>query len=148
KPASGITQGIPFMNLVPRNTRLSRLTTVSSLTFVAALMLTTTVHAEEAAAPETSTTAATSTQTSLETAEESYVPEVAAEPEPWSLTGATGLDQFLDPLGIKVYGWIEQSYTYNGRSPHDRMNNGRVFDDRSNDYRLNQVALNFERELS
>lgn len=66
---------------------------------------------------------------------------------PWSLSEATGLNKLTDPLNIKVYGWVEQSYTYNFNSPHDRVNGARGFDDRSNDYRFNQLALNVERPL-
>lgn len=48
---------------------------------------------------------------------------------------------------VKVSGHIEQGYTWNPDRPHDRLNFGRLFDDRSNDYRLNQALITFERAL-
>ncbi len=54
----------------------------------------------------------------------------------------------FDDLGLKFGGWVEQSYTFNTDSPSDRLNVGRVFDDRSNDYRFNQFIVYLARELS
>jgi hypothetical protein len=51
------------------------------------------------------------------------------------------------PSGIKMSGWVEQGFTYNADHPDDRQNFGRLFDDRSNDYRLNQMMLTLERPL-
>jgi len=48
----------------------------------------------------------------------------------------------------RVYGWIDQGITFNFDRPHDRLNFGRLFDDRSNDYRFNQAVINFEKALS
>ena len=74
----------------------------------------------------------------------------APEPIPFGMQGleAVGLKPAADDLGFKFYGWVEQSYTYNHESPSDRVNVGRVFDVRSNDYLLNQVTSNLERPLS
>jgi hypothetical protein len=71
----------------------------------------------------------------------------AAAPANWSLSDAIGLTPALDPAGIKVYGWVDQSFTWNHSAPTDRINPLRVFDVRSNDYALNQIALNVERAL-
>ena len=54
----------------------------------------------------------------------------------------------FDDLHLKFGGWVAQSYTFNFDSPSDRMNAGRVFDDRSNDYRFNQLLVYLERPLS
>ena len=44
---------------------------------------------------------------------------------------------------IKVSGHVDQGFTANGDHPNDHINFGRLFDDRSNDYRLNQIVLTF-----
>ncbi len=63
---------------------------------------------------------------------------------PWKLQSVLG-DQ--NPLNLKLYGHIDQGVTVNPDDPDDRLNFGRLFDDRSNDYRLNQVLLTLERPL-
>ncbi len=79
-------------------------------------------------------------------AAETPAPAPAADaPETFSANDALGLKD--NALGIKFYGWVEQSYTYNFDSPSDKVNVGRVFDAKDNTYRLNQVAVNFEKAL-
>lgn len=47
----------------------------------------------------------------------------------------------------KIYGWIEAGVTCNPSSPDDKQNFGRLFDDRSNEFLLNQLSLTAERTL-
>ncbi len=46
---------------------------------------------------------------------------------------------------FKVYAWVESGYTVNFDRPSDRQNFGRLFDDRSNEPLLNQIAVTLER---
>jgi hypothetical protein len=71
-----------------------------------------------------------------------------AENSEWSLLEAVGLKSRFEESRLSFYGWVAQSYTFNTDSPSDRINVGRVFDDRSNDYRFNQLVVNLERTLS
>jgi hypothetical protein len=48
---------------------------------------------------------------------------------------------------FKIYGWIETGFTLNPDDPKDRQNFGRLFDDRSNEFLLNQAVLTLERTL-
>ena len=59
-----------------------------------------------------------------------------------------GLFDHLTCNGTKVYGWIQQGYTFNFDSPDNRNNFGVNFNNRSNDYMLNQVWLRLERALA
>lgn len=75
----------------------------------------------------------------------------ATEPVSYKMQADEGLrlrNSIFDDLGLKFGGWVEQSYTFNTDSPDDRLNVGRVFDDRSNDYRFNQLLVSLERGLS
>lgn len=76
--------------------------------------------------------------------------EAAPEPIPFLMKGADaiGIGKLMEDHRIKAYGWVEQSFTFNVASPENRTNSGRLFDDRSNDYRFNQLALNIERTFS
>ena len=65
----------------------------------------------------------------------------------YSAAEILGLKPSLDSLNLKVYGWIENSYTYNTHSPIDHNNQARVFDTKDG-YRLNQLAFNIERPVS
>lgn len=49
--------------------------------------------------------------------------------------------------GISIGGWIEQGITLNGWSPTDRSNAPVLFNDRSNDYMLNQLYLFAEKSV-
>jgi hypothetical protein len=48
---------------------------------------------------------------------------------------------------LTVRGYLHQGLTFNPASPRDRQNFGRLFDDRSNDYRLNQLMLTAEQAV-
>ncbi len=50
--------------------------------------------------------------------------------------------------GVKVSGWIQAGYTVNFDSPTDRFNFGTNFNNRSNDFMLNQVWLRLEKPLT
>lgn len=73
------------------------------------------------------------------------------EPEPVALAmevvEKAGLGEIFSSLGIKLSGWMAQSYTFNPHRPENRLNLFRVFDERSNDYRMNQFSLILERPL-
>jgi hypothetical protein len=47
----------------------------------------------------------------------------------------------------KIYGWLQAGYTANFDSPRDRLNYGTNFNNRSNDFLLNQAYLVLERPL-
>jgi len=78
--------------------------------------------------------------------------EAAGESEPIGLAmqalEEAGLGSLFSSLGLKLSGWIAQSYTFNPHKPEDRLNRFRVFDERSNDYRMNQFSLILERPLA
>lgn len=75
----------------------------------------------------------------------------AGEAEPVGLATEVvqqaGLGEAFSSLGLKLSGWIAQSYTFNPHRPENRINLFRVFDQRSNDYRVNQFSLILERPL-
>lgn len=48
---------------------------------------------------------------------------------------------------VRIWGHIQQGFTFNADSPDDHQNFGRLFDDRANDYRFNQLALTVEQAL-
>jgi len=48
---------------------------------------------------------------------------------------------------LKFYGWLEAGMTFNPAGPGDRQNFGRLFDDRSNDFLMNQLSATAERAL-
>ena len=48
---------------------------------------------------------------------------------------------------LKIYGWIERGVTFNPASPQDNQNFGRIFDDRSNEFVMNQAVITSERAL-
>ena len=48
---------------------------------------------------------------------------------------------------LKIYGWIENGVTLNPASPQDNQNFGRLFDDRSNAFVMNQAVITAERAL-
>jgi hypothetical protein len=45
------------------------------------------------------------------------------------------------------YGWVEAGFTSNFDAPNDNQNFGRLFDDRSNEFLINQAAVTAERAL-
>ena len=58
------------------------------------------------------------------------------------------LGSFLECNGIKVGGWLAQGFTWNPDSPRNRFNFPLTFNDRSNDYQLNQFYLYAERAVN
>jgi hypothetical protein len=57
------------------------------------------------------------------------------------------LGSWLECNRVKASGHVAMGYTWNPDSPHDRLNFGRLFDDRSNDFRFNQALVTLERAL-
>ena len=58
------------------------------------------------------------------------------------------LGSFLECNGIKVGGWLAQGFTWNPDSPSNRFNFPMTFNDRSNEYQLNQFYLYAERAVN
>jgi hypothetical protein len=48
---------------------------------------------------------------------------------------------------LAIYGWIESGFTGNVDAPKDNQNFGRLFDDRSNEFVMNQAVITAERAL-
>jgi hypothetical protein len=48
---------------------------------------------------------------------------------------------------LKIYAWIESGVTLNPANPQDNQNLGRLFDDRSNEFVMNQAVVTAERAL-
>jgi hypothetical protein len=48
---------------------------------------------------------------------------------------------------LAIYGWVEGGFTGNVDSPRDNQNFGRLFDDRSNEFVMNQAVITAERAL-
>jgi hypothetical protein len=71
------------------------------------------------------------------------------EPCAEAACGAPGRFAWLDPrnnpLGLQLGGWLDQGVTINAYSPRGRSNFPVTFNDRSNDYQLNQFYLFLER---
>ncbi len=48
---------------------------------------------------------------------------------------------------VRIHGHAQAGYTFNAHQPTDRMNFGRLFDDRANDFRLNGVGITVEQSF-
>jgi hypothetical protein len=48
---------------------------------------------------------------------------------------------------LSIYGWVETGFTGNVDAPKDNQNFGRLFDDRSNEFVMNQAVITGERVL-
>jgi hypothetical protein len=48
---------------------------------------------------------------------------------------------------LSIYGWVESGMTGNADAPKDNQNFGRLFDDRSNEFVMNQAVITAERVL-
>jgi hypothetical protein len=48
---------------------------------------------------------------------------------------------------LAIYGWVESGFTGNVAAPNDNQNFGRLFDDRSNEFVMNQAVITAERAL-
>ena len=59
--------------------------------------------------------------------------------------GCCGVDGILD--SVALYGWLSQGFTWNPDSPADRFNGPMTFNDRSNEYQMNQLYLVLERQI-
>lgn len=73
-----------------------------------------------------------------------------AEEKQWTVQGAfkdSGLGSWLDKNRISISGHAEIGTTGNFDDPNSRINFGRLFDDRSNDFDLNQMLVTIERPL-
>lgn len=57
------------------------------------------------------------------------------------------LEQSEAKSRLAIYGWVETSFTGNFASPEDNQNFGRLFDDRSNEFVMNQAVITAERAL-
>jgi hypothetical protein len=75
--------------------------------------------------------------------EEPAAEEEAAGDEEWRLFRVPALEKHR----INIHGWIDQGFTANPQSPANRFNGPVTFNDRSNEYMLNQVYLITEREV-
>lgn len=105
--------------------------TAGALAVLGALALPAAVHADEPAAAAAPTAP----------------PPTAPALTTYAAENLLGMEPALDRLGIKVSGWVEQSYTYNFHNTLDNFNNARVFDN-TDGYLLNQVGLNIERDVT
>ena len=56
-----------------------------------------------------------------------------------------GLGRLIDSIGW--YGWLSQGFTWNSDSPADRFNGPLTFNDRSNEYQMNQLYTVLERQV-
>jgi hypothetical protein len=54
---------------------------------------------------------------------------------------------FVEKTGLSLSGWAIGSYTYNTNNPSDRINGPVTFNDRSNDFLMNQLYLVAERKV-
>jgi hypothetical protein len=52
----------------------------------------------------------------------------------------------LDDAGLRIRGWIDQGFTWNFDSPTNRFSGPVTFNDRSNEYQMNQLYLIAERK--
>ena len=63
----------------------------------------------------------------------------------WLEDGCLELE--ADRCGFAVSGWLEQGFTWNPDSPRNRINGPVTYNDRANEYQLNQFGLQFDREV-
>ena len=54
----------------------------------------------------------------------------------------------LRSRGISLYGWVDQGFTFNASNPADRFNGPVAYNDRSDEYQLNQFYVVIERTTS
>ncbi|MHB1036732.1 MAG: porin [Pirellulales bacterium] len=62
--------------------------------------------------------------------------------DPWRMFGDI---EFLKERKLTVAGWVDQGYTWNPDNPADRFNTPVGFNDRANEYMMNQLYLYAER---
>jgi len=63
------------------------------------------------------------------------------EPKPWKLFDGPRLEKY----NIDIRGWVDQGFTWNSGNPANRFNGPVTFNDRSNEYQLNQFYFIAER---
>ena len=78
--------------------------------------------------------------------------EEAEEPECRCLMGLfeddCGNNWISDSTGgFEIYGWLDQSFTWNPDNPANNINGPVVFNDRANEYQMNQLYLIFEKAV-
>lgn len=76
--------------------------------------------------------------------------EETPEPTPlmqWIRCRAPSLFERMECNGVKAYGFVQGGYTFNVDSPRDRLNYGVNFNNRSNDFLLNQLYFILEKPL-
>ena len=56
-------------------------------------------------------------------------------------------NNWMADRGLRIYGWLDQGFTWNPDSPRNRSNGLVVFNDRANEYQMNQLYLVFERAI-
>lgn len=61
--------------------------------------------------------------------------------------GCPSVFNAMDESNIKLFGWLQQGFTGNPDSPANRRNFGVNFNNRANDYQLNQFYLVLERQV-
>jgi hypothetical protein len=54
----------------------------------------------------------------------------------------------LDRLGVRIGGWMAQSYTWNPYRPRDRFNGPVTWTDRSNEYQMNELYTYMARDTN
>ncbi len=69
-------------------------------------------------------------------------PSDACDDTPWRLFHGSR----LDAAGVNVRGWIDQGFTWNPDRPGHRFNGPVTFNDRANEYQMNQAYLIAERQ--
>ena len=69
--------------------------------------------------------------------------EEPAAPQPWHLPEPT----FLQNLGIKQFGWLEQGLTFNSLGSESRWNGPVFCNDQANDYEMNQFWMGWEKPV-
>lgn len=83
--------------------------------------------------------------------EEKEEEEAADEPPPCDFLQRLFDDECgnncLDDHGLKLHGWLAQSFTFNPDNPQTNTNGPVSFTDRANEYQLNQLYLIFEKVL-
>ncbi len=52
-----------------------------------------------------------------------------------------------DETNINIYGWLDNGFTWNPDSPANRFNGPVTFNDRANEYQMNQLYLVFEKPI-
>jgi hypothetical protein len=70
-----------------------------------------------------------------------FEPERAGPPQPWSLPQPG----WMQRMGIKMGGWLEQGITFNGTHPADGFNGPVATNDLDSEYQMNQLWLFFDR---